>query len=69
MNKEKIIANLAIVYFLIGFVFAIFFAIYYKWSYLSFMSPHFFIVAFTWPLQVGGFAGDLFYYGLAGKPI
>ena len=68
-NKEKIIANLAIVYFLAGFVFTILFAIYYKWPYLSFMSPGFFAVVFSWPMQVPGFLGDLLTYGLSGKPI
>lgn len=69
MKKEKIIANIAIAYFIFGVVFAASFAIYYKWSAFSFFSPHFFTVVFTWPLQLLGFLGDLLTYGLAGKPI
>ncbi len=69
MKKEKIIANLGIGYFLFGVVFAASFAIYYKWTALSFFSPNFFAVVFTWPIQILGFTGDLLTYGLAGKPI
>ncbi len=69
MNKEKIVTNLAIGYVLFGLVFAILFALYYKWSALSFFSPGFFAVLFSWPIQAPGFIGDLLYYGLAGKPI
>ncbi|MBI3109904.1 hypothetical protein HYZ06_02575 [Candidatus Daviesbacteria bacterium] len=69
MSKEKLVTNLAIVYFVIGLLFATSFAVYYKWSPLSFLSPGFFAVVFTWPLQAIGFVGDLLTYGLAGKPI
>ena len=69
MNKEKLVANLAIWYFVIGLIFAISFAIYYKWTAFSYFSPGFFAVVFSWPFQVSGFLGDLFVYGLAGKPI
>lgn len=69
MSKEKIISTIAIIYFMLGFVFAIAFAIYYRWSYLSFLSPGFYSVILTWPLQTMGFARDLLIYGLAGKPI
>lgn len=68
-SKERIIGNLAISYFLFGIFFAICFAIYYKWGALSFFSPGFFAVVFSWPLQFPGFLGDLLVYGLAGKPI
>ena len=68
-NKEKLIANLAIWYFVIGLIFAFAFAFYYKWSALSFFSPGFFAVVFTWPFQISGFLGDFLVYGLAGKPI
>lgn len=67
--KEKIIANLAISYFIFGIIFTILFAIYYKWSALSFFSPGFFAVVFSWPVQAPGFLGDLLTYGLSGKPI
>ncbi|MBI4038167.1 hypothetical protein HY387_00735 [Candidatus Daviesbacteria bacterium] len=69
MTKEKIITNLAIIYFVIGLLFAIFFAIYYKWPPLSFLSPGFYAVLISWPLQTPGFANDFLIYGLAGKPI
>lgn len=69
MNKEKVITNVAIFYFLIGLVVAIGFAFYYKWTLLSFFSPGFFAVVFSWPLQLPGFVGDFLTYGLAGKPI
>lgn len=66
---EKIIANLAIIYFVFGIVFATAFAVYYKWSALSFFSPGFFAVTFSWPFQILGFIGDYLTYGLAGKPL
>ncbi|MDO8618710.1 MAG: hypothetical protein Q7R49_02060 [Candidatus Daviesbacteria bacterium] len=69
MKKEKIITNIAIGYFLIGVVVAILFALYYKWTALSFFSPGFFAVVFSWPLQMPGFIGDFLSYGFAGKPI
>ena len=69
MSKEKIVTNLTIAYFVIGLLFATCFAIYYKWPALSFLSPGFFAVVFTWPMQAIGFMGDLLTYGLAGKPI
>jgi len=68
-NKEKIITKIATVYFMIGVIFAIFFAIYYKWHPLSFLSPNFFSVVFTWPFQAIGFIRDLLTYGLTGKSI
>lgn len=69
MKKSAIISTLAIAYFMVGFVFAILFAIYYKWPYLSFLSPGFYSVIITWPYQAIGFIRDLLAYGLAGKPI
>jgi len=69
MSKEKIISSIAIVYFIAGFIFAALFALYYKWPFLSFLSPNFYSVILTWPFQMGGFLGDLLTYGLAGKPI
>lgn len=52
-----------------GFIFAIAFAIYYRWPYLSFLSPGFYSVILTWPFQAIGLVRDLLIYGLAGKPI
>ncbi len=69
MKKEKLIANIAMIYFILGLVFATLFALYYKWTIGSFLSPGFYAVVLTWPLQAIGFIGDLSYYGLAGKPI
>lgn len=69
MSKEKLISTIAIIYFMTGFVFSIAFAIYYRWPFLSFLSPGFYSVILTWPLQTIGFARDLLNYGLAGKPI
>lgn len=69
MKKEKILSAIAITYFIIGFVIALLFAIYYHWSYLSFLSPGFYSVILTWPYQIIGFFRDFTTYGLAGKPI
>lgn len=69
MKKEKVISNIAIVYFVLGLFVAIAFALYYRWPFLSFLSPGFFAVVFTWPIQLIGFIFDLSFYGLAGKPI
>ena len=69
VNLEKVVANIAISYFVIGIIFATLYAVYYKWTALSFFSPGFFAVVFSWPLQAIGFIGDLLTYGLAGKPI
>lgn len=69
MKKNTIFTNLIIIYFILGLLFAIVYAIYYKWPYLSFLSPGFYAVAATWPLQTLGFISDLQTYGLAGKPI
>lgn len=69
MKKGQLLSNIAIGYFMIGFIMAIAFALYYKWPYLSFLSPGFYSVILTWPYQLIGFARDLLTYGLAGKPI
>lgn len=69
MSKEKLLSTIAIIYFMLGFVFAVTFALYYRWSTLSFLSPGFYSVIFTWPFQSLGFLKDLLTYGLAGKPI
>lgn len=69
MSKEKIVSTIAIFYFIIGFVFAILFALYYRWPFLSFLSPSFYSVIFTWPLQAIGFVNDLLNFGLTGKPL
>lgn len=69
MKKENLISNIAIVYFIFGFIFAVCFAIYYRWPFIAFLSPGFYSVIFTWPIQAIGFFGDLLNYGLAGKPI
>lgn len=69
MTKERILSTLAIIYFMFGFVFAIGFAIYYRWPGLAFLSPGFYSVIFTWPYQAIGFTNDLLQFGLAGKPI
>lgn len=69
MSKEKILSNIAIIYFIMGFIFALAFAIYYRWPFIAFLSPGFYSVIFTWPFQAIGFLNDLLIYGLAGKPI
>ncbi|OGE42821.1 hypothetical protein A3B45_01105 [Candidatus Daviesbacteria bacterium RIFCSPLOWO2_01_FULL_39_12] len=69
MSKEKFISTITMVYFMAGFLFTIVFAIYYRWPPLSFLSPSFYSVIFTWPYQAIGFIRDLLNYGLAGKPI
>lgn len=68
MKKTKLLTNIAIVYFLIGLLFASGFALYYKWTALAFLSPGFYAVVLSWPLQIPGFIFDLQTYGLAGKP-
>ena len=69
MSKEKLVSTIAIAYFMVGFVFAVGFAVYYHWPPLSFLSPGFYSVILTWPYQAIGFINDLTLYGLAGKPI
>lgn len=69
MSKEKLISTIAIIYIMVGFVIAVAFALYYHWPWLSFLSPGFYSVIFSWPFQAIGFTKDLMAYGLAGKPI
>jgi len=69
VKKSSILSTLAIAYFMIGFVFAIAFAIYYHWPALSFLSPGFYSVILSWPYQAIGFTKDFWTFGLAGKPI
>ena len=69
MSKEKIVTNIAIIYFMLGLIFATLFAIYYRWEVLSFLSPGFYAVVLSWPYQAIGLIRDLLYYGLTGKPI
>ena len=69
MKKSAIISTIAIGYFMFGFVFATVFAIYYKWPFISFLSPGFYSVIITWPIQAIGFVNDLLNYGLAGKSV
>ncbi|OGE26263.1 hypothetical protein A3C26_03675 [Candidatus Daviesbacteria bacterium RIFCSPHIGHO2_02_FULL_39_12] len=69
MKKSAILSTVAIAYFMIGFLVAIAFAIYYHWPFISFLSPGFYSVILTWPFQAIGFSGDLLYYGLTGKQI
>ncbi len=69
MKKTAWLSTIGIIYFMFGFIFAIAFAIYYRWPFLSFLSPGFYSVILTWPFQAIGFTNDLLRYGLAGKPI
>ncbi len=68
-NREALISSIAIGYFMIGLLFAIAFAFYYRWPGLSFFSPGFYSVILTWPYQAIGFVKDLLAFGLSGKPI
>lgn len=69
MKIENLLTNLAIIYFILGLIFATLFAAYYRWEILSFLSPGFYTVVISWPYQAIGFLKDLQYFGLAGKPI
>lgn len=69
MKKSAWLSTIGAIYFMFGFVFAIAFAIYYHWPFLSFLSPGFYSVILSWPYQAIGLARDLMLYGLAGKPI
>ena len=69
MKKSSLLSTIAIAYFMIGFIIAILFALYYRWPFISFLSPGFYSVILTWPYQIIGFTKDFWYYGLAGKPI
>jgi len=65
--KSKIISRVGIMYFLFGLIFATFYAIYYKWVALAFLSPGFYAVLISWPFQAIGLVNDIATYGLAGK--
>lgn len=69
MKKSSMLSTLAIAYLMIGFVVAALFALYYRWTPLSFLSPGFYSVILTWPYQIIGFAADFWTYGFAGKPL
>ncbi len=69
MIKGKLLSNIAVAYFMIGFIVATLFALYYRWTFLSFLSPGFYSVILTWPYQIIGFARDFWAFGFAGKPI
>lgn len=69
MKKDRLFTSIAIIYFVIGLIFATLFALYYRWEILSFLSPGFYAVVLSWPYQAIGFLRDFLTYGLAGKPI
>lgn len=70
MSKiAKHISTIAILYFMSGLLFATSYAFFYHWGFLSFLSPGFYVVVLTWPVQLPGFILDLQYYGLAGKTL
>jgi len=62
------LATFFIIYLMVGLLFAVCFAVYYRWPPLGYFSPGFYAVILTWPLQLIGFVKDIFYYGLQGKP-
>lgn len=64
MNKSKVLSTIATAYFMTGFGVAILFALYYRWPILSFLSPGFYSVILTWPVQIIGLVRDLWLYGL-----
>jgi len=64
---SKHVTTIAILYFMIGLVFAILYALFYHWGFLSFFSPGFYVVVITWPIQLPGFIADFSYYGFSGK--
>lgn len=66
---EKKLTTFAIIYLTIGLIFAVVFALFYHWPVLSFLSPGFYVVVFTWPYQAIGLIADFAVYGLAGKVI
>ncbi len=65
---EKKIATFAAIYFVIGLIFAVFFAWFYHWPSLSYLSPGFYVVVLSWPIQIPSFIYDFQYFGFAGKP-
>ncbi len=69
MKTEKLISLIAALYFVVGLIFAICFALFYHWEALSFLSPGFYMVILTWPIQAIGFIPDFLRFGFSGKPI
>ncbi len=75
VNWERWISLIAILYFMFGIVFAFMFAWYYRWPAAGYLSPGFWSVTISWPLQAfnpftgAGFIPDVLYYGWTGKPI
>jgi hypothetical protein len=65
----KKLSTVAILYFIVGIVFASAYATFYHWSFFSFFSPGFYVVVFTWPFQIPGFFSDFQIYGFAGKTL
>lgn len=66
---ERKLATAGIIYFTLGILFALIYAMYYHWGAFSFFSPGFYIVVLSWPVQIPGFINDLFIYGLSGKEL
>lgn len=66
---EKKLSLIAALYFVIGLIFAVGFALFYHWSAFAYFSPGFYVVILTWPYQLIGFLPDFFAYGFSGKPI
>jgi hypothetical protein len=73
INSKKLedkLSLFAILYFMTGIIFALYYAYYYHWEFYAYFSPGFFMVVFTWPFQIlHGFMADILYYGPGGKPI
>ncbi len=69
MKTEKLISLIAALYFVIGLIFAVCFALFYHWPALGFLSPGFYMVILTWPIQAIGFISDFLRFGFSGKPI
>lgn len=63
----KNLSSIAIIYFLFGLAFAIFYAYFYHWGGLAYFSPGFYVVLLTWPYQLPGLIIDFTQYGWAGK--
>lgn len=66
---ENVLTLTASIYIVVGLVFATYYAFYYHWTMpFSLLSPGFFAVVLTWPIQAVGFVKDILYFGPAGKP-
>jgi len=66
---DKKIAKFAIIYFVVGVIFAFLYAWFYHWGFFSLFSPGFYAVVLTWPAQVPHFFFDFQTYGLNGKTL